>query len=93
VRPSTRKAIYLLSAILFASTFADAHAVLLHSMPSPNQVVNGKTIPIELRFNSRVDAKRSKLTLIDRAGSARDLVIEQSSRDSILSRVKELLPG
>jgi hypothetical protein len=71
----------------------DGHAILLRSTPSANQVVNGKSIPIELHFNSRVDGKRSRLTLVYPDGQQRDLVIEQASRDSLLARTAEVAPG
>jgi copper resistance protein C len=41
------------------------HAVLLSAIPGANAVVHGVSIPVQLRFNSRIDRKRSMLRLID----------------------------
>ena|SRR6476469_3429215 len=41
------------------------HAVLLSATPGANAVVHGGSIPVQLRFNSRIDRKRSMLKLID----------------------------
>ena len=72
---------------------AQAHAILLRSFPSANQAVNGKAVPLELYFNSRVDGKRSRLSLIDPEGTDHDLKIEQPSADSVVSRAANLHPG
>jgi len=42
----------------------NAHAILLSSTPTPKQAVKGPDLDIQLNFNSRIDAKRSQLTLI-----------------------------
>jgi methionine-rich copper-binding protein CopC len=41
-----------------------AHAVLLEAKPTANGVVAGPDISVELRFNSRIDSARSRLTLV-----------------------------
>jgi methionine-rich copper-binding protein CopC len=70
------------------------HAVLLKATPSVNQDISGANTPIELRFNSRIDAKRSKLTLIGPDSHEHALVIaDQSSPDTISSRMADLAPG
>jgi copper resistance protein C len=78
---------------LLTPWLVEAHAILVKSIPAPNQVVNGKAVSIELRFNSRVDGKRSRLSLVDPAGTVRGLAIEQPSHDSVTSRESELTPG
>ncbi|HEY6357621.1 MAG TPA: copper resistance CopC family protein [Vicinamibacterales bacterium] len=72
---------------------AQGHAILLQSTPSANQVVNWKSIPIKLRFNSRVDGKRSRLSLLYPDGQERPLTIEQPTPDSVFSRAADLAPG
>jgi methionine-rich copper-binding protein CopC len=81
--------------LLFAlySVPAQGHAILLRSKPSLNEVVQGKNIPIELHFNSRVDGKRSRISLIFPGGEQRDLEIEQPSGDSLVSHAADLAPG
>lgn len=79
--------------LLLCAWPAVGHAILLKSIPSPQQVVSGKTVPIELHFNSRVDGKRSRLSLIDPSGAVHDLAIEQPAGDSLVSRAADLGPG
>jgi methionine-rich copper-binding protein CopC len=44
---------------------AYGHAVLLSATPGADAVVHGASTPVQLRFNSRIDRKRSMLRLID----------------------------
>ena len=46
-----------------------AHAVLMESKPKVNSTVKGPDVPIWLRFNVRVDGKRSRLQLVAPDGS------------------------
>ena len=41
-----------------------AHAILLEATPSANGSVAGPDFDVKLRFNSRIDAARSRLTLV-----------------------------
>lgn len=43
---------------------ASAHAVIVEASPKNGETVNGKALAVRLRFNSRIDHKRSRLTLI-----------------------------
>jgi copper resistance protein C len=71
-----------------------AHAVLMEAAPATNQVVKAGSVPIKLRFNSRIDAKRSKLVLISPAGVEQGLTIDQQpSPDTITSKAESLAPG
>ncbi len=45
-----------------------AHAVLLSATPGVSQVISGPDVPMTLRFNTRVDAKRSALVLVAPGG-------------------------
>jgi copper resistance protein C len=49
--------------LLLASPPALAHAILLAGIPAPTSHVPGGPLAVRLRYNSRVDATRSKLTL------------------------------
>jgi methionine-rich copper-binding protein CopC len=40
-----------------------AHAIVVASTPSAHQIVSGPELKIDIRFNSRVDVGRSRLTL------------------------------
>ena len=85
----------ILAALLFSlGSVARGHAVLLSAKPSAGEEVSGPDTSVTLRFNSRVDAKRSMLILVAPGGEMRKLVIgEQSSPDSLDSRVKGLKSG
>jgi|SRR5215471_2902849 len=70
------------------------HAILLKATPAVNQVIGSGNMHIEFRFNSRIDAKRSKLTLVGPDVQERALKIgEQSSPDTLSSEAAGLTPG
>jgi len=71
-----------------------AHAVLMQSKPSTNATVKGPDVPIWLRFNVRVDGKRSHLELIAPDGSTIAVdSLKQSAPDILESSVSGLKPG
>jgi len=65
------RSLMLTTAVLsgFAATPACAHAVLIDSTPAPDGHVKPGPIAIRFRYNSRIDAPRSKLTLTSPDGS------------------------
>jgi len=78
---------------LVAAT-ASAHAVLLESNPSLNAAVAGPDLPIKLRFNVRIDASRSRLTLISPDGSTTPLELAKDSpADTLFAHATGLPPG
>src|SRR6267378_5865525 len=86
----------LLSAAAFSliAAVASAHAVLLESTPSSKATVAGPDVPIKLRFNVRIDASRSRLTLIGPAGFTQALEISKASpADALVANAAGLLPG
>jgi copper resistance protein C len=98
MRPAGRHfcALVLLAATaaLLIVTPADAHAVLLESSPALKSTVSGPNVPIKLRFNVRIDALRSRLTLIHPDGSPRSLEISKDSpADALLAEATGLAPG
>ena len=71
-----------------------AHAVLLESTPSLKSSVAGPNVPIKLRFNVRIDAGRSRLTLVGPAGFTQVLEISKASpADALVANAGGLLPG
>jgi len=50
-------------ALIGVPAAADAHAILLDSTPAPNGSLAAGHIMVRLRFNSRIDAARSRVTL------------------------------
>jgi copper resistance protein C len=71
-----------------------AHAILMGASPAAHEVVSGKTVPIKLRFNSRIDGKRSKVTLLGPDGKERPLTVEsQATPDTLTAKAEDLTPG
>ena len=66
VRQNRRRlpALSVLLAFTLSSNLAYAHAILVEALPAANSTVAGPSIPIKLRFNVRIDAKRSRLELV-----------------------------
>lgn len=81
--------------VMFAlAGVAVAHAILLESSPSIKGTVAGPAIPIKLRFNVRIDASRSRLTLVRPDASTQSLVISKdTSADTLASQAQGLSPG
>ena len=89
-----------LKLFFFAAAFslvvgsASAHAVLLESTPALKSSVAGPDVPIKLRFNVRIDAGRSRLTLVGPAGFTQVLEISKASpADAVVANASGLLPG
>lgn len=72
---------------------AQAHAVLLESSPSLKGRVTGPDVPIELRFNVRIDADRSRLTLVRPDGSTQTLELGKSDSANTLRAQAKGLPS
>lgn len=71
-----------------------AHAILMESSPKIHATVTGPNIPIQLRFNVRVDGTRSRLRLLSSDGSLRSLPLEtQATPDILRSQATGLKPG
>lgn len=61
-----------------------AHAILLKSNPGRGQVT-GPDVSIELRFNVRIDAGRSRMTLLEPDGSEKSLALAVQKASEILT--------
>ena len=89
-----RNVVTLAVALVCLTLPAWGHAILQKATPSINQDISGANTPVELHFNSRIDAKRSKLTLIGPDGHEHPLAItEQASPDTLSSQATGLTPG
>jgi copper resistance protein C len=79
-------------ALLLAS-HADAHAILVQSSPAAHSTVTGQNVPLLFRFNSRVDALRSRLVLVG-SGPGQTLKINETSpTDRLTATASDLKPG
>ena len=71
-----------------------AHAILLEATPAKNAIVSGSSLSVELRFNCRIDGKRSRLSLVLPNQGLHTLVIQtQTSPDRLSARDKGFEPG
>jgi methionine-rich copper-binding protein CopC len=71
----------------------EAHAILLSADPAPNATVHAGTVQVHLRFNARIDARRSRLTLINPGRGENRVSVDQPQADSLKSALPKLEPG
>ena len=84
----------MLGVMALTTTPVWAHAVLMESTPKMNTTVKGPDVPIKLKFNVRVDGKRSRLELTNPDGSTTTLEApKQTGPDTLESRAAGLKPG
>ena len=98
MQPGPRKLFALVvfgaAMLLLIVASASAHAVLLESNPPAKSTVAGPDLAIKLRFNVRIDAGRSRLTLIHPAGSVQPLEInKQTPADTLSANASGLAAG
>ena len=80
--------------LLVVASFVAAHAILKEASPAANSKVAGPDVPIMLKYNVRVDANLSKLSLLNPDNSTTDLKIEEPrSPDTLTSMATGLKPG
>ena len=83
-----------LAGALLIARLSFAHAVLLEAKPTANSSVQGPDVNVELKFNSRIDAARSRLTLVLPDRTVRQLSVQPSSSPgSVGARVTGLNAG
>jgi copper resistance protein C len=81
-------------ALLFYVPVAVAHAVLLEATPAANTSVKAPDVDIRLRYNVRIEAGRSRLSLLMPDKSVKPLAaIEQPSPDTLSTKAAGLAPG
>jgi len=70
------------------------HAVLLSATPGVSQVMKGPDVAVNLRFNARIDARRSRIMLVAPDGHSQVLTIaEKSPADGLVTKAKGLVAG
>lgn len=80
--------------VLGAATLVEGHAILKDAHPAANSKVAGPDVPIMLKYNVRIDAKLSKLQLLNPDNSTTDLKIEaQTEADTLNAKATGLKPG
>jgi methionine-rich copper-binding protein CopC len=90
--PYRLKTLTLLAALLLPA-IAQAHAILEESTPPAGASVKAGPLDLRLRYNSRIDQERSRLTLI-RPDHVKDTItIDADGPPDILSAHLTLTPG
>jgi len=79
-----KRVITTLAVWLLSTTASFAHAVLVETKPAANGLVPGPDINVELRFNSRIDSTRSRLTLVLPDQTLRPLSLQPPSTPATL---------
>jgi methionine-rich copper-binding protein CopC len=83
----------LLCVALAPSNAAQAHAIVVESSPAIDAAVSGPNITLSIRFNSRIDQERSRITLTG-GGKTWPLTETVSTRPDILeAKASGLPPG
>jgi copper resistance protein C len=62
-----------------------AHAILLEASPAKNGSVTGPDFKIHLKYNSRIDASRSQISLLLPDKTVRTLTIEKQASPEMLT--------
>ena len=83
----------LLASILFWPAQATAHAIVVASSPESRQIVAKGELRIEVRFNSRIDRARSRLTLTAPGQVKSTLAIDPDGPPAIMTAKATLTPG
>ena len=88
-----RAAFFLIAGATLPPLPAAAHAIIVSSDPAVDAVVR-PSLPVMLRFNSRIDPERSRLTLLRPDGSAQPVALMPDGRpDALAAKLDGLAPG
>jgi|SRR6185437_259909 len=89
-----RAAFFLIAGAALLPLPAVAHAIIVSSDPAVDAVVRPPSLPVVLRFNSRIDRERSRLTLLRPDGSSEPLALAPDGPpDTLAAQLDGLAPG
>src|SRR5215813_12057195 len=90
-----RRSALLAALAAFAATprAAEAHAILVQSTPTVGGTIPAGKESVQLRYNSRIDRARSRLTLTHPDKTQAVLTIDRTGPDDVLAATIELTPG
>lgn len=92
--PTRRAVLLAAAAVLLAPGRAGAHAIIAESTPKAGATMAGPDIAIAIRYNSRIDRTRSRLTLLDAADKPTRVAIrDDGPPDTIRAEAKGLADG
>jgi hypothetical protein len=84
---------FAVSALFFQSVLT-AHALLIQATPKQDSTVTGPKVSVALKFNSRIDSKRSSLSLLLPNAKVTNLTLaDQTAPDTLASEATGLQPG
>jgi methionine-rich copper-binding protein CopC len=87
-------AVLIVGGVAMGSAPAGAHAIIVAAKPTVDATVTGPRLAVELRFNSRIDAARSQLSLVRPDGSTLPLTLAPGAPPDVLSaEAQGLAPG
>jgi len=88
-------ALLLAACVLFLLEHAaNAHAIILSSVPPAGGTVKGSDVGVQLHFNSRIDRQRSKILLISADGKETPMPLDaKSTDDTLVGRTQGVAPG
>ena len=92
--PLRRRAVLLVAGVVLLPLPAAAHAIIVSADPAVDAVVHAPSLPVTLRFNSRIDRERSRLTLLRSDGSSQPVPLARAgSPDTLAAKIDGLAPG
>lgn len=86
-------ALALFASAVLPAVPAAAHAILLDSTPTVNATIAGPSVSVSLRYNTRIDQTRSRLTLTKPDHSTEILPIATTDQTDLLQATIDLTPG
>ena len=87
------KTVALALALLAVAIPASAHAILKESVPAAHAVVSGGNVAVRLKFNSRIDAAHSRLTLAGVSGNQNLEIDKKADPDLLMGQAKDVKAG
>lgn len=88
-----RAAFFVIAGATLLPLPAAAHAIIVSSDPAVDAVVR-PSLPVMLRFNSRIDRERSRLTLLRPDGSSQPVALAPDGQpDTLAAKLEGLAPG
>ena len=80
--------------IVLAPSPTLAHAIIVEATPAVGAILHAGTVDVRLRFNSRIDRHRSRLTVLDAVGKQTAIALDQGGpADVITAHISGLVAG
>jgi hypothetical protein len=87
-------ALAALAWFVLAAPPAVAHAIIVGATPEVGAVLHASTVDVRLRFNSRIDHRRSRLTVLDAVGKETAVKVDDNTpAEVITAHISGLSPG